>query len=502
MFASAASCHANAKQVKINYACYYTGGRGSRRAVISAHRLSRSFALPEHRHSNENILPIAGNHVKPDLHRIPRKKLRMTRVTHLSYRTSSGGAARSASRIHQTMLQRGVNSVLLAVENESGGEQVYATKPSMRPLKRIYRHGLRTFYGRRDRIEQKPDAPCGVFTSDRSFRGSELIGDLRDPDIIHMHWVAEMFDESEFLPAATRMAPVVWTMRDMRPITGGCHYDLGCGKFRDGCGNCPQLANPRPRDISYRIWKRRMRTLAHIEPSRLTFVSPSHWLMSEFQASPLCNRFRVHMIPNGVDTGVFHPRDDSSWQPVAGVDPQAFVILFNAASLHNRIKGSGLLLAALKQVAQELPAKPKIQLLIVGSGRFDEDHGIPSTSLGQLHGNEELAAAYQSADLFVIPSLQDNCPNTVLEAFACGVPVVGFDSSGIADLVIPGETGLLAKSYEERDLAEKVLTIAHDHFLREKMAHRCRQVAVENYSRQIEAKRYLDLYQQILDVKS
>lgn len=432
----------------------------------------------------------------------------MTFVTHLSYRTSAGGAARCASQIHESMLKRGVDSALLAVVNESGGEQVFATEPSMNPLRRIYRHGLRTLYGRQDRIELKPDAACKVFTSDRSFRGIELMGELRDPDVIHMHWVAEMFDEAEFLPAATRKAPIVWTMHDMRPISGGCHYDLGCGRFRDGCGNCPQLVNSAPQDVSYRIWHRREKTFAQIAPNRLTFVALGEWMAREFQASPLCNRFPVHVIPNGVDTNLFRPAEVERQPLVPGLDPDAFVILFNSASLDNRIKGSALLQSALKQIEQKLsgestdPPLPKLQLLIVGSGKVDYQTKIETVSLGYLTSDQQIAAAYQAADLFVIPSLQDNCPLTILESFGCGVPVVGFDTSGIPDLVKPGTTGLLAKSFEPADLAEKILTIVRDDQLRQTMSLQCRKMAVDNYSHEHQAQQYVDLYQQVLDAQT
>ncbi len=401
------------------------------------------------------------------------------------------------------MLRAGVDSALLAVVNESGGDRVFETAPSMHPLRRVARHGLRTLYGWRDRIQLKPNPPCGVFTSDRSFRGSELVADLRQPDIIHMHWVAEMFDEARFLPAATRIAPVIWTMRDMRPITGGCHYDLGCGKFREGCGDCPQLAHPDPRDVSRQIWQRRSKTLAGIADSRLIFVSPSNWLAREFQESPLCNRFQVHVIPNGVDTEIFQPAPRAEKKSMLGLDPDALVILFNAASLDNQIKGGRLLQSALKQLEREIDSeqantKRKLQLLVVGAGEIKHETSIGTIALGHVSENDQLAAAYQAADLFVIPSLQDNCPNTVLESFACGLPVVGFDTSGIPDLVTPGETGLLATPFESSDLAKQIVTIIADDQLRKKMSLRCRESAVQNYSREVEAKRYLQLYQQIL----
>ncbi len=177
---------------------------------------------------------------------------------------AAAARARSASRIHQTMLRSDVDSTLLVVDNESGGDRVLTARPSRNPFRRVYRHALRTLYGIQDHIDLLPTAPCHVFTSDRSFRRAEVLRDLRCPQIIHLHWVAEMFDERVFLPAATRIAPVIWTMRDMRPITGGCHNNENCRRYREGCGHCPQLAQPGPQDISHRIWQRRQKTLSEI----------------------------------------------------------------------------------------------------------------------------------------------------------------------------------------------------------------------------------------------
>jgi len=430
----------------------------------------------------------------------------MVAVTHLSYRTSGGGAARSASRVHQTMLHRGVDSRLLALvddfannrsERDLLARRVFTAKPSMRAFNRVVRAGKRFLYSRQDRSELIPNATCSVFTSDRSPLGADLVNDLGDPNIIHMHWVAEMFDERMFLPSATRIAPVVWSMRDMRPFTGGCHYDLGCGKFQTGCGNCPQLRYKGDSDLSARIWARREKTFSTIDRSRLAFVAPSQWLADEFNTSPLSNRFPVHVIPNGVDTEVFRPRVDNR-NGIREVDPDALVIIFNAASLDNQIKGSSLLCSALNEVAACYSGK-KLQLLTVGAGSIDTPLDIPVVSAGHLQSDEELSAAYQSADLFVIPSLQDNCPNTVLEAFACGVPVVGFDSSGIPDLVIPGDTGLLARPFDPRDLASQIMTVLSDEPTRRLMSLNCRRYAVERYSQEAETTRYLQLYHQMLE---
>lgn len=424
----------------------------------------------------------------------------MSHVTHLSYRTSGGGAARSAARIHETMLGLGIDSQLLAVENDTDLKHVRTTRPSQNPLRRVFRHALRTYYAARDHAEVRPDAPCRVFTSDRSFRRDEVLGDMDHADIIHLHFVAEMFDEPTFLPRATREAPVVWTMRDMRAITGGCHCDLGCGRFRTGCGDCPQLADSGPNDLSHRIWRRRQRTLAKIDPSRLTFVAPSEWLAGEFRESPLCNRFPLRVIPNGVDTRVFCPGDSASAREALGIDRDSFVLLFNAFSLNTPLKGGELLQSALRRLAERWRGEAsnrKVQLLAVGDGSMDGVEGIPIRLLGYLGTDGELAAAYRAADLFVIPSLQDNCPNTVLEAFASGVPVVGFKTSGIPDLVIPGETGMLAAAFDSNELAECIWQMFRDAPARASMASRCREFAVTELDRQIEAARYLELYDQV-----
>ncbi len=189
------------------------------------------------------------------------------------------------------------------------------------------------------------------------------------------------------------------------------------------------------------------------------------------------------------------------------------MILFNAFSLNNRLKGGDLLVTAIKRLAAKLESRShggagaapsaaaglsEVRLLAVGAGTLDPDIGIPSHLLGHVDSDVELATAYRAADVFATASLQDNCPNTVLEAFATGVPVVGFATSGIADLVIPGQTGLLARPFDASDLAEKISMLVDDEPMRRKMSEICRRRSLSEYSRTVEAERYLALYEQVL----
>lgn len=126
------------------------------------------------------------------------------------------------------------------------------------------------------------------------------------------------------------------------------------------------------------------------------------------------------------------------------------------------------------------------------------DLGPQLVTTGYLTGEKQLSWVYSAADVFVLPSLQDNLPNTALEALACGVPVVGFDVGGIPEIVREGETGLLVPAKDVAGLRAAITSVLENKDARVRMAEAGRRYAVENYGLEIQARRYLELYTELL----
>jgi glycosyltransferase involved in cell wall biosynthesis len=329
------------------------------------------------------------------------------------------------------------------------------------------------------------------FSDDRTQYRLQDVQDL-DYDILNLHWVAGFVDYRHFFGQCVGRYPVVWRLSDMNPFTGGCHYDAGCGKFRQECDACPQLGSDRRSDLAHNVWERKRQAFQQIPDTQLHFVAQSRWIRDQVQASPLTSRFPTTVIPNGLDTELFRPRDGKGFRRSVGIPENARVVLFVAQSVSNRRKGFQLLLEAVQQLDD-------VCLLSVGGTQPKFDTNVPYLHLGSIDSDVLLSAIYSSADLFVIPSLQDNLPNTVLEAMACGTPVVGFDTGGIPDMVRPGVTGWLAEVGNVRALREAIEQALSDDTIREQMGRQCREVVEEEYALEVQAKRYAELYNNLLN---
>jgi len=292
---------------------------------------------------------------------------------------------------------------------------------------------------------------------------------------------------------------VVWTLHDMNPFTGGCHHAADCEKFRACCGACPVLGSDAENDLSRRIWNRKRQAYDSAERGGLSFVAPSRWLASKAQESSLVGTSPVSVIPYGLDTGIFRPHERGPARDALGLAREAPIILFASYFSRDSYKGFSLLLEALKRI-QPIP---NLRAISVGAGESEDVQGspVPIQSLGFIKEQERMALIYSAADLFVLPSLQDNFPNTALEALACGTPVVAFRVGGIPEIVRDDLTGITASSGDTEGLAKAIAGLLGDPAKRSRISSNCRHVAIGEYSLKIQAERYIDLYREMLRKK-
>ena len=333
------------------------------------------------------------------------------------------------------------------------------------------------------------------FTDDRSEHGAAPLRQMPFCEVINLHWIAGFVDYRSFFSRVPRHIPIVWTFHDMNPFTGGCHYDEGCGRFVECCGGCPQLGSNNSHDLSGQIWRRKRNIFQQIEPETLHIVTPSLWLTEEAKRSSLMGRFSISVIPNGLDTDIFLPRDPSMARAVLDLPQNARVVLFVAGSTNNRRKGFVFLAEALSELSQ----LPNLFLVSLGGGKPVLHSHIDHLHLGYADNDRLLSFAYSAADVLVISSVQDNFPNTVVEALACGTPVVGFSVGGIPEMVSSGVTGLLAPPGDERALAGAISHLLENDATRAEMSANCRRIATEEYSLEIQANRYIELYEALIN---
>jgi glycosyltransferase involved in cell wall biosynthesis len=332
-----------------------------------------------------------------------------------------------------------------------------------------------------------------IFYDDRSELGADLMRQLPPCEIFNLHVIYGFVDFRSFFRSVPRRSLLVWTLHDPIPFAGGCHYYGVCRRFNDGCGACPELGSSNVSDLSREIWQRKKTAYSYIPDGRLHLVTPSRWLADEARQSKLLGRFPVSVIPYGLDTEVFCPRNREAAREALGMPRDARVILFAAASVRDRRKGFTMLGEALAP----LPADAGIQLVSVGSNPASPNIRLPNLSLGFIQNDRILSLVYSAADLYVTPTLDDNLPNTVMESMSCGTPVVAFEVGGVPDMVRNGVSGFVVPKGDTVALRQAILRVLDNPTLRAELAANCRRIALEEYDFMIQARRYLDLYTSI-----
>jgi glycosyltransferase involved in cell wall biosynthesis len=417
------------------------------------------------------------------------------RVLHLSTDDITGGAARCAYRLHTGLTRLGHDSRMLVGRRRSADPAVRlaGSKDGLSSdlRKRVHRwRKVRTEARYARTWPERPEA----FSDGRSPHRIEWSTALSDCDVVNLHRVEDFLDYESFFRSAAARPPLVWTFHDMHALTGGCPYGAGCDRFEARCGACPQLGSSDERDVSRRTLERKHALFDSLPPDRLRVVTPSRWMAREVERSSLMGgRFRVTVIPYGLDTDEFTPRDRNAARDALGIPQDARVVLFVAQVLNNRRKG----FAALTGALESLRDVPGLFLLSLGSGAPTLDVPVPHLHLASVGSDRLLSVIYSAADAFVLPSLQDNLPATALEALACGTPVIGFDAGGIPEIVREGVTGRLAPAGDVAAFADATRDLLSDPVERERLADQCRRTAVREYALEVQARRYLELYSEL-----
>ncbi|WP_035250910.1 glycosyltransferase family 4 protein [Desulfocurvus vexinensis] len=413
-----------------------------------------------------------------------------------------GGAGTSAQRLHAGLLAEGVDSTMLVLKRRGddasirllpgpGGQAPAATPggetiaPGWTAASRRWQELLGPYPNRSADLE--------LFSDPWADTPLDAVAAVGEADVLNLHWVAGMVDFARDVPLLASR-PVVWTLHDMNPFTGGCHYSVGCQRWREACGACPLLGSADEADASRRFFETRRAAYAGLD---LTVVTPSRWLGDCAGASALLGRFPVRVIPYGLPVDVFRPYSREAVRRELGVPEGARVVLFGAAGVHNRRKGLRFLVRALELLAADGRTPPVVLAMFGEFGGQAPRLPFPVLPAGYVTDETQLALLYSMADVYVLPSLEDNLPNVVLEALACGTPVVGFDTGGIPDMVEHKRTGWLVPPGDAAGLADGIRW-ALGGPAGPGRARLCRSVALERYPLAAQARAYVNLYAELL----
>jgi glycosyltransferase involved in cell wall biosynthesis len=416
------------------------------------------------------------------------------KVVHLSSSDLSGGASIACKRISDSLILENVDSNLLVQKKSSPDDKVQSTTNNF--LSRLH-YNLR-FALDEGYIRLLTNQKRGRFSY--PFIGIDITNHplIISSDVINLHWINGGFLSLDILGKIGKLGkPIVWTLHDMWAFTGGCHYSLDCRKFEKECNYCPLLKQSGKNDKSNKIFSEKK----FFKELNLTIVTCSKWLKQEAERSALLGEKKILNIPNPLDTEFYKPSDIILSRKKLGLSENKICILFGAMNLIDERKGFGYLLNSLNKLASESPDnKDKIEILVFGKTKDETLNSIPFKChyFGNLKSEDEIIACYNSADIFIAPSLQDNLPNTVVESLACGTPVVSFNVGGLPDMIDHLKNGYLAQVGSVEDLVNGINWYINNPANHDQLRLNARERAVKNFSREVVAKQYKELYRSII----
>ena len=412
-------------------------------------------------------------------------------IVNTSERT--GGAAVAAHRLMDALNNNGVKAKML-VRDKLSDKLTVVTLPQTWRLQWhfLWERIVIWFYLYLNRRH--------LFELDLANTGSDItrLPEFQEADVIHLHWVNQgMLSLKNIRRILESGKPVVWTMHDIWPATAVCHLTLECRQFETFCHHCRLLpGGGSSQDLASRVWKRKQRML---DGQRISFVTCSEWLGNEARKSALLHGQTVETIPNPIDTRIYRPGSQQQARQLLGLPEQGRIILFVSQRATNPNKGMQYLTEACKLLHADHPDWHEHVSVAILGGHAEEISNqlpFPTYALGYVNDENRIVSVYQAADVFVLPSLSENLPNTIMEAMACGVPCVGFRVGGIPEEIDHRENGYVADYRDAADLARGLYYVLEEADYAQ-LQHNCQQKITHNYSQQRVARRYIELYNRI-----
>ena len=410
------------------------------------------------------------------------------KIVLLNTSEKTGGAAIAANRLMHALIEAGIEAKMLVCEKQTNDPNVVSIHTSWLSRKfyffRFFWERLVIFlYNKRNR--------SSLFAVSIANTGSDISRHplIQSADVIHIHWINQGFLSVRNIGQLTRLGkPVVWTLHDFWPSTGICHYPYHCDHYTQQCGRCPFLHSNKGNDLSRIVYAKKQEQWRPV----ISYVGCSRWMALQAKKSNGLDVSRVYSIPNPIDTTIFRKTNQAVVRKNLNLPEHKKLLLFGALNVHDIRKGMKLLIAAL-----QLLTYPKGQIEVVLFGRVKQEmHHLfpfPVHSMGYVTDTLRIVDIYNAVDVFVTPSLNDNLPNTIMEAMACGTPCVGFNTGGIPEMIDHKVNGYVAKYHDISDLVSGIEWILN-YDKPEEISERARQKTEQNYTNASIANQYIQLY--------
>ena len=412
-------------------------------------------------------------------------------IVNTSERT--GGAAIAAGRLTEALKSHGIKAKMLVRDKQTDRISTVALGGGWKLVRKFVWERVVIWINSHFRRER-------LFSVDIANTGNDItrLPEFKEADLIHLHWINQgMLSLKVIRKILASGKPVVWTMHDMWPCTGICHHARTCTAFHSECGACPMIYSQKRKDLSTRIFRQKQRLYAS---GGIHFVTCSHWLEGMAKQSALLANQPVSVIPNPISTTLFHPMKQTEARQKLALPTEGKLILFGSVKLTDKRKGIDYMVEACRLLAKQHPAlKEQLALVAVGMHAAELQPLVPFKvhNMGYVKEEHQLAEIYNAADLYVIPSLDENLPNTIMEAMACGTPCVGFPTGGIPEMIDHLKNGYLTKEHSAEQLAEGIYTLLTTPAY-ESLSHEAVAKVNACYSERSVANQYGQLYAKLL----
>lgn len=406
-----------------------------------------------------------------------------------------GGAAVAAGRLMESLKNNGIKAKMLVRDKQT--DQI-----SVVGLKQSWLHVWKFMWERIVIWKANRFKKNDLFAVDIANTGTDItsLPEFQQADVIHLHWINQgMLSLNNIRKILESGKPVVWTMHDMWPCTGICHYARECTHYEKECHHCPFIyGGGGKKDLSTRTFRKKKEVYS-LAP--ITFVGCSQWLRDKAKVSALLTGHTVINIPNAINTNLFKPRNKQEARSKCKLPQDSKLILFGSVKITDKRKGAEYMIEACKLLAERYPEwKESLGVVVFGKQSQQLQDLIPFRvyPLPYINNEHEVVNIYNSVDLFVIPSLEENLPNMIMESMACGVPCVGFNVGGIPEMIDHLHNGYVAQRKSSEDLANGIHWILTEPEYAELSEQAYRKVTA-NYSERIIAKKYTDVYNKITE---
>ena len=404
-----------------------------------------------------------------------------------------GGAAVAANRLMEALKNNGIKAKMLVRDKQT--DQI-----SVVELQRTWKNIWRFVWERLVIWKANHFKKNNLFLVDVANTGTDItsLPEFKQADVIHLHWINQgMFSFKDLNKIMTSGKPVVWTMHDMWTFTGMCHYAGECERYMEQCHHCPLLyGGGGKKDLSYRTFRKKQKLYSGVH---ITFVACSRWLESMAKKSSLLKGQTVTNIPNAINTNLFKPHDKAEAREKCHLPQDKKLLLFGSVKITDKRKGLTSFVEACKMLVEKYPEmKDTVGVVVFGqqSSQLESMIPFPVYSMNYVSSEKEIVDIYNAVDLYVTPSLEDNLPNTIMEAMACGIPCIGFNVGGIPQMIDHLHNGYVARYKSSEDFANGIYWALTESEYPNLSEEACRKV-VSNYSERIIAKHYIDIYNKV-----